>query len=146
MKLIAAIMIALSVALTTPVIAQREDTTSTVVVDDMKQLVIDQLFMSFKMRSVGLLQIFCEDSVDFSIRMSETNTECMTRYTAMNNLRGFFEGMPYEGFSYNTRETEFGTVAYFKIFMDMERPDYIVYMFFLIDPCTFKISKMLVIL
>lgn len=145
MKIIAGIILAFSMAFVTPTIAQKEDTTSVVVVDDMKQLVIDQLFMSFKMRSVGILQMFCEDSVEFSIYMNGINSECMTRHTAMNNLRGFFEGMPYEGFGYYTGETEFGTVAYFKIYMDMERPDYLVYFYFLIDPCTFKISKMLIV-
>jgi hypothetical protein len=129
-----------------PLKSQREDTTSFVVVKQDNEIVYDQVMMSFKNRSVGLLPFFCEDDVEFTVYLTQDSVKsaCMSRTEAMDNLRGFFSGMIYAGFRLYTADTVHGNIVFLKIFMDMERPEYLLYMYFVIDPISHKINKILV--
>jgi hypothetical protein len=112
----------------------------TVVVEQSDRVVYDQVVMSFENRSVGMLPFFCDDEVDFSVQLSADTLaeECLQKQDAMENIRGLFQGVAFDAY---TTETKLGTIIFLKIFMDSERPDYTLHVFFVVDTTTKRINR-----
>lgn len=140
------LLLILAMVFTLSVAGQVEDTTTKfdVVVDE--QLISDQLYMSFKQRTVGMLPLICEDSLDFMLILTpeDVRMSCMSRAEVMEQMYNFYETMWYQGFRMYSGDMVEGHVVFIKVYMDTRDPTKIVHFFFGFDPETHKINKVLI--